>query len=537
MLYDMEIARETAARANGAKKGVLDYEGDDRVTMRSGVLRREPGRPSVIANRRPDAHTRSTNSARPVPSKLIDGLFGATTSRRKAATDYAVGTGSSPFIATKGETRIPSPRGVDDQMQAGVPSSIPTPIKTRATHSSATRSARSLLSNPLEVEKNRKRLVGSLKCNGSYPRKYRVLVWRFLLRLPKNEDAFRALVRKGKHASFSRLRDEYPLKDDRLFRRLHRVLSALAFWCPAFGEISYLPAIVYPFVKIFRENDLAAFEASMSIMLHWCGDYLFNLPNPPAAILSALRQEVERRDPQLYDHFVRHRVTAETYGWSLLKTIFTEVLNEDEWMRLWDQLITYSETPQLLVVAVLAYLSYFRVALLAAPDRFSIEQFFHQQNALDIQKFIQLLLNINQRLDPTTFKPEDSMKAFEAMRANATGVEDSSAQEGGIKAEEAPLWPLPIGQYPAFGRYPNLVVDFQISVSLARSGDGVVSRSSRRSDVDLSVPYPTGAQPNRAGGSGAESQAKTAGASARRVGAFAARACEMDGGEATCLGG
>lgn len=487
MLYDMEIARETAARANGAKKGnaaLLETEYEDGVTTRSGVLRRASARergPSVTVNRHSDEPVRLTDPARPVPSKLIDSLFGATTSRRKLADKNAAVASTPPFGATKDGVRIPSPRGVDDQMQPAATSDRPPLIKARAAHSKATRSARSLLSNPVELERNRKRLTSSLKCNGCYPRKYRVLVWRFLLRLPRNEDAFRSLVRKGKHASFSRLRDEYPLKDDRTFRRLHRVLSALAFWCPVFGEISYLPAIVYPFVKIFRENDLAAFEASMSVMLHWCGDYLFNLPNPPAAILSALRQEVERRDPQLYDHFVRHRVTAEVYGWSLLKTIFTEVLNEDEWMCLWDHLITLSDTPQLLVVAVLAYLSYFRVALLAAPDRFSIEQFFHQQNALDIQKFVQLLLNIGRRMDMTKFLAGDSMKAFEAMRAGANGTEDNLANETNVKTDNA-LWPLPVGQYPAFGRYPNLVVDFQISVSgssatvfgtltFARSGD------------------------------------------------------------------
>ncbi|RLN88163.1 hypothetical protein BBJ28_00019056, partial [Nothophytophthora sp. Chile5] len=303
------------------------------------------------------------------------------------------------------------------------------------------------LLTPQEREVNHKRLTGSLKCNGVYPKKYRVLVWRFLLRLPKNEEAFRSLVAKGKHPAFVGLKTQYPLQNDRIFRRLHRVLSAITYWCPAFGEVSYLPAVVYPFIKIFRENDLAAFEASISVMLHWCGSFLVSLPYPPVFVLSALEKELERRDAQLYDHFLQYGVTPEAFAWSLLKTIFTEVLSEDEWLCLWDHLLTYPDTPELLFVAVLAYLAYFRTALLAASDRFSIEQFFHQQNAINVQKFVQLLMNLREKLDLSKFSlTQDSTEA-------------SNSGEG-----RAPYWPLPRGQYPAFANYPRFVVDFQISV-------------------------------------------------------------------------
>ncbi|KAL4161353.1 hypothetical protein PRNP1_001908 [Phytophthora ramorum] len=206
--------------------------------------------------------------------------------------------------------------------------------------------------------------------------------------------------------------------------------------------VSYLPAVVYPFVKIFRENDLAAFEASVSVMLHWCGDFLVSLPYPPVFAMSAIEKELARRDAQLFDHFTQYQVTSEAFAWSLLKTIFTEVLSEDEWMCLWDHLFTFPDTPQLLFVAVLAYLSYFRTALLAACDRFSIEQFFHQQNAIDIQKFVQLMVNLRDKLDLSEF----------------TAIENSGTREG-----HGPYWPLSRGQYPAFAHYPRFVVDFQIS--------------------------------------------------------------------------
>ncbi|KAG2503078.1 hypothetical protein JM18_007894 [Phytophthora kernoviae] len=162
--------------------------------------------------------------------------------------------------------------------------------------------------------------------------------------------------------------------------------------------------------------------------------------------MSAIEKELARRDGQLYDHFTRYQVTSEAFAWSLLKTIFTEVLSEDEWMCLWDHLFTYPDTPQLLFVAVLAYLCYFRTALLAACDRFSIEQFFHQQNAIDIQKFVQLTMNLHDKLDLSEF----------------TAIEDPEPADSS-SGVHGPFWPLSRGQYPAFAHYPRFVVDFQIS--------------------------------------------------------------------------
>lgn len=439
----MEIARETALRAQAERKkeGLLDLNENARLATRSGLLSTQ----ELLGE---DAKDQSKQTHHPVPSKLIDSLFGATYARRN---DLNGSSKEDQFVrdtsrqqtdevtrnsaTTAHHTKAVRPRQHDTKGHVRFQQPTQNPL---------TMAPGTL--NPQEVEVNRKRLEASLKCNGVYPKKYRLLVWRFLLRLPKNEGAFRALVMKGKHPAFVRLHEQYPLQNSRLFRRLHRVLSAIAFWCPAFGEVSYLPEVVYPFVKIFRENDLAAFEASLSVLLHWCGDFLRSLPYSPVTILSTLDKELQRRDPQLHSHMVQYQITAEVYAWSLLKTIFTEVLSEDEWMTLWDHFITYTDKPQLLYVAVLAYVSYFRTALLGASDRLSIEQFFHQQNAIKIQSFLQLITNISQGID---------LKLFESQE---NGGDDDSADRA------ATYWPLTSGQYPAFASYPKFVVDFQISV-------------------------------------------------------------------------
>jgi hypothetical protein len=442
LLYDLDIAMEAARRAhqNRKQQGLNDL--DDNLHLRTR---------SVIGQSDPASAPTPTSAARfegegegerPASSKLIDGIFGLKAKRDKESiVDAEQRIEFQEKRSTRlSHSRLPSPHATvaPTPTKSVVLSSVP----SSAHHPPKRKSVLQMTSlSDTEIEVNRKRLQNSLDCNGKYPAKYRLLVWRFLLRLPKNDDAFKALVAKGPHPAYLKLREQYPLKNQRQLRRLHRILSAIAFWCPAFGEVSYLPAIVYPFVKIYRENDVAAFEASLSILLHWCRDFMVSLPYAPVFVLSAIETQLESIDSQLHDHFVKHDISPEIYAWSLLKTIFTEVLSDDEWMCLWDHFITASDKPWMMQVAVVAYLSYFRTALLSAKDRFSIEQFFHQQNALQIHAFIQLVKNLCGKFGGTQVK-------------TATGENDAGPS----------YWPLSKAQYPAFANYPKFVVDFQIAV-------------------------------------------------------------------------
>ena len=45
-----------------------------------------------------------------------------------------------------------------------------------------------------------------------------------------------------------------------------RVLSALAHWSPLFGETDYLPMLAFPFVKLFQNNQLLAFEIIATLL-------------------------------------------------------------------------------------------------------------------------------------------------------------------------------------------------------------------------------------------------------------------------------
>ena len=51
-----------------------------------------------------------------------------------------------------------------------------------------------------------------------------------------------------------------------IFTLCNRVLSALAHWSPIFGEVDYLPMLVFPIVKMFPNNQLVCFEFVVAIL-------------------------------------------------------------------------------------------------------------------------------------------------------------------------------------------------------------------------------------------------------------------------------
>lgn len=134
-----------------------------------------------------------------------------------------------------------------------------------------------------------------------------MFIWRSLLELPENHAAFCSLVDKGTHSAFVRLHEHYPIKSRKLLRILQRlaerfqlacvplinltgqclsllllytasvineiplffyrrILSALAHWSAVFGETEYLPLLVFPFVKLFQNNQLICFEVVATVL-------------------------------------------------------------------------------------------------------------------------------------------------------------------------------------------------------------------------------------------------------------------------------
>jgi hypothetical protein len=295
-----------------------------------------------------------------------------------------------------------------------------------------------LAADPGVVQKrlSRPRLISLLRNYGQYPDKYRLLIWGFLLQLPRNETAFDRLLSRGIHPNYAKLSEEYPIKDQRLLRKLQKMLSALANWSPVFSNLSYLPAMAFPIVKVFASDGIGAFETLMSFVLNWCEGWFETFPHPPIPVLAYVERLMAYHDKPLLDNFVARGIDARVYAWRIMRTLFTELLSREEWLQLFDHFLTHADEPTLLPIAVVAYLRQFRSSIIGSGSAEEIEAFLHRQNPISMEGFIKSVYKL--RADT----PNDMIP----------GKTEASAAN----------FPLGVGQYPIFDRYPKYVVNFQL---------------------------------------------------------------------------
>jgi hypothetical protein len=168
---------------------------------------------------------------------------------------------------------------------------------------------------------NKRKLGEFLKHFGEFPEKYRVLIWRYLLQLPENRSAYRALAEKVVHPSLSTFRSKFPMKSDRLARCTERIMSCLIYWSPVFENLDYLPSMVFPFVKIFGNDTFACFEVILTIVNNWCRLWWEFYPNPPVQVLCSAEDLLAIHDKPLLDHFKRCKVTSQVLVYIFSKFI------------------------------------------------------------------------------------------------------------------------------------------------------------------------------------------------------------------------
>jgi len=335
-------------------------------------------------------------------------------------------------VAEKKEAEIPQ----DDRIPTKVFSNI---VKKEVKEQSRSEQAEAFSSVPPlvrlaknlkkdRVAFNRVQLQKMLKFFGEFPEKYRVLVWRFLLELPENNTAYVALVNRGRHSNWNNLFEKFPIHSQRVFLRFERIIFALAHWSPLFTQVSYLPALIFPFVKLFGMDEMSSLETVMTILLSLCNEWFESYPHAPVFVLSRIESSLTEMDPMLLAHLEKHHITAQEYAWPMLRSMFSEVLSTDEWLAFWDHVIFYiKEMPRVLEYASLAYLQYHRVAIMSLSRKSDLESFFRRENPMQIKRWIKnvIRLSVNHPSHPSTVT-------------------------------------LPRGlTYPAFTYYPKFVVDFE----------------------------------------------------------------------------
>ncbi|KAK3887391.1 hypothetical protein Pcinc_008508 [Petrolisthes cinctipes] len=188
---------------------------------------------------------------------------------------------------------------------------------------------------------------------GSYPDKYRVLIWSCVLKLPRNYSVFSVLLDKGIHTAYQHLEEEYTMCDKRLFRALQRTLSCVAHWSPFLAQVTFLPHLLFPFIKLLHNNLLLCFELSVTLILNWCRVWFEFWPDISVTVVNTTERLLCDTDPTLLAHLINIKVTAQHYIWTPLTTAFSTVLSDSDWLTLWDHIL--SNPPSFLPCVAVAF--------------------------------------------------------------------------------------------------------------------------------------------------------------------------------------
>lgn len=369
---------------------------------------------------------------------------------------------------------------------------------------------------PAERETNVRKLRGFVDVHGEFPTKYRSLIWRFLLQLPENVDAFEALKNKGTHPSFESLGTTHPMADAALAVRLQALCSQLAYWSPVLGEAQYLPQLVFPLLVQFGHDDLSAFETAASFMMWWGHTWMSAFPSQPSHILETMDALVSMHDSKLKYHMSKvPGITAGELGWTMMSTGLAEVLVKSDWLRLMDFLIANFRHPGYFLLAPVAILRNVKTSLMTTDKGDVMNLFCRRLQGVVIKDVIadmksmlvstssaQLAVLVPRRLTEAgevdyaerrenvasqntrdDDDDDDISDLDEGLRSMKNGIPGHTL-ENGIDAassdQQAAIFPLPkAASYPSYNCYPIHALESQLR---ERSHTSALTKELRRKE-------------------------------------------------------
>lgn len=294
------------------------------------------------------------------------------------------------------------------------------------------------------------RLKMTLGTYNEYPSKYRCIIWKRILQLPDNTKIYTELLKKGSHPSVEGIDQKFPLSDAAALRNLKKTLSCLAHWSKIFGQCiaselnqtaNFLPAFVFPFIKLFANDTIGAFETTATILLNQCQLWFEFWPLLPINYLGIIENILSHFEPSLMKHLTAKSITSKIFAWKILRNLFTEVLADFQWYRLFDHVI--SNPPHFLLFAVVAYNIVQKRGIIRLASKRSVDKFFDEENVIEMRPFIEkiywLMANCPRHLHPMKymhrFEPLQSGQYQKMLNYPQTMVNVCNAQMGDLRME------------------------------------------------------------------------------------------------------
>ncbi|ORX48655.1 WD40 repeat-like protein [Piromyces finnis] len=252
-------------------------------------------------------------------------------------------------------------------------------------------------------------------------------------KLPENKTEYELYSSKDIHPAVINFKKKYPLKIYRVLRSMEKIMSMLCYWSPVFENIDYLPNMIFPFVKIYENDTFSCFEILLTVIINYCQKWWEFYPNPPIECLDMLESLLSYHDKELYNHFVKYNITSQYYGWELVNNFFSDILSKNEWLCLWDNILTSCD-PSYLYYFVIAYLKYLKKSILRITDIEDFMFFIHKENPCQFSKIIRLTNEVK-KCTPEDLKFKKILKPYYSLSSNTN--------------------------YPIFNEYPKYIINYQ----------------------------------------------------------------------------
>lgn len=187
-------------------------------------------------------------------------------------------------------------------------------------------------------------------------------------------------------------------------------------------------------------------------------------PQPPVPVLAGIELSLGRADRELAAHLKSLKVGALSYGWPLLRSAFSEVLDREGFLRLIDRILAHPERPDLLEAAVVGFTVASRAQLLAVESVEEVEVLFRQRQAssvFDIERMFRVMQKVSRFGSPEEWRGT-SVGGITGVDGGAGEVDGTMAVLAMLRSAPREFKPLPrLGPYPFYDGYPQVVINYQ----------------------------------------------------------------------------
>ncbi|RGB38171.1 WD40-repeat-containing domain protein [Rhizophagus diaphanus] len=238
--------------------------------------------------------------------------------------------------------------------------------------------------------------------------------------IPQNQQAFKEITSKGVDPAIKALLSKNLKSSDSKQRKIIDLLEQLRVF-PSLSILGYDRRItiewifhmIYPFVELlFDTNETLSFEIILSILFNWYQHYWDEFPNPSTKIMNVISVLLEYWDNELYSHLLSYNIKIQDYAWTMIKCSFARILTREDWLELWDHLLS-NEEPSFMYFFLIAYILIARDVLLGMTSKRQVSEFFTRANIVNISKVLEIShkleketpLSISPKFDIGRYKP------------------------------------------------------------------------------------------------------------------------------------